>query len=125
MAAAAERVDEGAPAAAKKQRRSKVRCLSSLLLFGGCFFNNYKFCYFFVHCAGKGTYMKTVSQKDRFLYHDSCRINASKLACRSFVKNHSGLQGEAEEHYHILHINGHKYDLSIDYLELRKLNRRF
>ena len=41
--------------------------------------------HFFVHCSGKGTYVKTVSQKDRFVYHDSCRINAPKLVYCSVV----------------------------------------
>ena len=80
---------------------------------------------FSVHCAGKGMYLKNVSQKDRFVYHDSCRINASKLVYCSFVKNHPGLQGEAEEDYRIHNFNGPLYDLSIDNLELRKVNRIF
>ena len=80
---------------------------------------------FSVHCAGKGMYLKNVSQKDRFVYHDSCRINASKLVYCSFAKNHPGLQGEAEEDSCILNINGQIYDLSIDNLELRKVMRRF
>ena len=80
---------------------------------------------FFVHCGEKGTYVKTVSQKDRFVYHDSCRINAPKLVYCSFVKNHPGLQGADEDDYRIHNFNGQLYDLSIDNLELRKVKRRF
>ena len=78
---------------------------------------------FFVHSSEKGSYKKTVSQKDRFLYHDSLRINAPRLVYSTFVKNHPGLNGFAEGDYKIIHLNGQWYDLSIDNLELKRLRR--
>ena len=78
---------------------------------------------FFVYNVRKGTYKKAVSQKDSFLYHDSCCINASKLVYCTFVKNHPGLNGTDEEDYKIIHLNGKLYDLRIDNLELKKVKR--
>ena len=69
--------------------------------------------------------MKPVSQKDRFIYHDSCRISAPKLVYCSFIKNHPGLEGADEDDYRIHNLNGHWYDSSIDNLDLRKINRKF
>ena len=78
---------------------------------------------FFVHYEGKGTFIKTVSQKDRHIYHDAYRILAPRLVYCSFVKNHPGLQGESESDYKICHINGRHYDMNIDNLELKKLRK--
>ena len=69
--------------------------------------------------------MKTVSQKDRFVYHDCHRISAPKLVYCAFVKKHPGLEGTDEEDYRIHNHNGRWYDLNIDNLELRKVNMRF
>ena len=80
---------------------------------------------FFVFQKDKGAYMKPVSQKDRFLYHDACKIHAPKLVYCSFIKNHPGLEGADEEDYRIYNNNGRWYDLNIDNLELRKINRKF
>ena len=65
--------------------------------------------------------MKAVSQKDRFVYHDSCRISAPKLVYCSFVKDHPGLHGSDEDDFRIHHFNGQMHDLDIDNLELRKV----
>ena len=78
---------------------------------------------FFVHYEGKGTFSKTVLQKDRHIYHDSYRICARALVYCTFIKNHPGLQGELHSDYKICHINGRLYDLSIDNLELKRLRR--
>ena len=80
---------------------------------------------FFVFQKDKGAYMKPVSQKDRFLYHDACKIHAPKLVYCSFIKNHPGLEGADEEDYRIYNNNGRWYDLNIDNLELRKINRKY
>ena len=78
---------------------------------------------FFVHYEGKGTFFKTVSQKDRHIYHDAFRICAPRLVYSTFVKNHPGLQGESESNYRVCHINGKYFDLNIDNLELKRLRR--
>ena len=78
---------------------------------------------FYVYYAEKGTFTKTVSQKDRHIYHDAYRICAPILVYCTFVKNHPGLQGESLANYRVIHINGRFYDLNIDNLELKKLRK--
>ena len=48
---------------------------------------------FFVHSSKHGTFLKPVSRKDHFLYHDYYRISATKLVYCSFTKNHPELNG--------------------------------
>jgi len=76
---------------------------------------------FFVHDKRRGTFQKSVSNKDRFIYHDGCRINAPKLVYCSFTKNHPGLNGEAEEKYRIFQSNKIKGDLRVDNLILKQV----
>ena len=76
---------------------------------------------FFVHDKKRGTFKKPVSNKDRFIYHDGCRINAPKLVYCSFTKNHPGLNGESEDKYRIFQSNKIKGDLRVDNLILKKV----
>ena len=76
---------------------------------------------FFVHDKRRGTFQKPVSNKDRFIYYNGCRINAPKLVYCSFTKNHPGLSGEPEEKYRIFQSNKKKTDLRIDNLILKQV----
>ena len=71
---------------------------------------------FFYVCCDQGIFMKPVSQKDRFLYHDSMRIHAPRIVFSTFTKGHPGLNGESEESFYFTSRNGSKHQIGIDNL---------
>ena len=71
---------------------------------------------FFYVCCNQGIFMKPVSQKDRFLYHDSMRIHAPRIVLSTFTKGHPGLNGESEECFYFTTRNGSKHQIGIDNL---------
>ena len=71
--------------------------------------------HFYVH-EGKGVFKKPVSQKDRFLYHDSTRILAPRIVFCTFTKNHRGTLGECEDDFYFTTQNRNNDNISVDNL---------
>ena len=72
--------------------------------------------HFYVMSEGKGIFKKPVSQKDRFIYHDSMRILAPRIVFCTFSKHHPGLLGESEDDYIFVTRNKNKHNVGIDNL---------
>ena len=60
-------------------------------------------------------FRKPVSQKDRFLYHDSTRIHAPRIVF-PFTKTHPGLSGESEVGFYFITRNENKQEIGINNL---------
>ena len=59
--------------------------------------------------------LKPVSQKDRYLYHDSTRIHAPRIVF-PFTKTHPGLSGESEVGFYFITRNENKQEIGINNL---------